>query len=266
MNFGGDPGQDDYGLPPVDIEVPDDARELDRDVQAYYRELRAQRRRVLARRLYAPLTRDGMVLPLLACCLALTLLSGTLLTIFTAGPGPAAPGRGTARPQRNSAQPQLSTAQPGQSPARQGGQAAHPHGGTGNGQPAGILPNVTVLVDGQRERLRALTGTVLLLALVPPACRCGTDVRQLAEQGRLGGAKVYLLGTNGAKVTRLSVRVGLGRARAVEDSANLLPPAYRPARLTAVLVDPNGSVARVVRDLGHGFQLTADLRALTRSP
>jgi len=83
VNAGGDPGRDDYGLPPVDIEVPNDARELARDVQAYHRELRARRRRHLAKRFYGPLTRDGMVLPLLAGCLALTLLAATLLTVFT---------------------------------------------------------------------------------------------------------------------------------------------------------------------------------------
>src|SRR5215469_7630843 len=87
VNNGGDPGRDDYGLPPVDIEVPDDARELDREVQAYHRELRSLRRRLLARKLYGPLTRDGMVLPLLAGCLALTLLAATLLTVFTVGQG-----------------------------------------------------------------------------------------------------------------------------------------------------------------------------------
>ncbi|HEY2304910.1 MAG TPA: hypothetical protein VGI05_03420, partial [Streptosporangiaceae bacterium] len=84
MNAGGDQGRDDYGLPPVDIEIPDDARELARDVQAYRRELRSRRRRHLARRFYGPLTRDGMVLPLLAGCLALTLVAATLLTVFTA--------------------------------------------------------------------------------------------------------------------------------------------------------------------------------------
>lgn len=83
MNIGGDPGRDDYGLPPVDIEVPDDARELDRDVQAYRRELRALRWRRRTRWLVVPLGRDGMVLPLLAGCLALTLLAGTLLTVFS---------------------------------------------------------------------------------------------------------------------------------------------------------------------------------------
>src|SRR5580700_4849640 len=84
VNAGGDPGRDDYGLPPVEIEVPDDARDLARDVLAYHRELRSQRRRRLARRLFGPLTKDGMVLPLLAGCLALTLVAATLLTVFTA--------------------------------------------------------------------------------------------------------------------------------------------------------------------------------------
>ena len=100
MNLGGDPGRDDFGLPPVDIEIPDDARELDRDVQAYHRELRAERRRLRARRLHGPLTRDGMVLPLLASCLVLALISGTLLTLFSAGQAdvPGLPTRGAARP------------------------------------------------------------------------------------------------------------------------------------------------------------------------
>jgi hypothetical protein len=83
VNIGGDPGRDYYGLPPVDIEIPDDARELDRDVQAYHRELRAQRWRRRTRRLAGPLSSDSMVLPLLAGCLALTLLAGTLLTVFS---------------------------------------------------------------------------------------------------------------------------------------------------------------------------------------
>ena len=84
MNSGGEPERDDTGLPPVDIEIPDDARDLDRDVQAYYRELRAQRRRQRRLRLHGTLARDGIVLPLLACCLVLALITGTLLTIFTA--------------------------------------------------------------------------------------------------------------------------------------------------------------------------------------
>ena len=85
VNVGGEPDRDDFGLPPVDIEIPDDARELDRDVQAYHRELRALRRQLRLGRLRGPLTRDGLVLPLLAGCLAMVLISGVLLTLFAAG-------------------------------------------------------------------------------------------------------------------------------------------------------------------------------------
>ena len=41
MTPGGGSGRDE---PPLDIQIPDDARELDRDVLAYRREMRAQRR------------------------------------------------------------------------------------------------------------------------------------------------------------------------------------------------------------------------------
>ncbi len=84
MNPGSEPDRDDFGLPPVDIEIPDDARELDRDVQAYQRELRALRRRERVSRLRGPLARDGMVLPLLAGCLILALVTSTLLIMFAA--------------------------------------------------------------------------------------------------------------------------------------------------------------------------------------
>jgi hypothetical protein len=123
VNIGGDAGRDDYGLPPVDIEVPDDARELDREVQAYHRELRAQRWRRRTSRLAGPLARDGMVLPLLAGCLALTLLAGTLLTVFS------------------------------------GTQLTSPP----LGRPGHPLPAVIVSVNGVQTPLRNLRGSVLAL-------------------------------------------------------------------------------------------------------
>jgi hypothetical protein len=123
VNIGGDPGRDDYGLPPIDIEIPDDARELERDVQAYHRELRAQRWRRRTNRLGVPLTRDGMVLPLLAGCLALTLLAGTLLTVFSSTQMTA---------------PSL-------------------------GRPGHQLPDAIVLVGGTEAPLSSLNGSVLAL-------------------------------------------------------------------------------------------------------
>ena len=131
MNIGGDPGRDDYGLPPVDIEVPDDARELAREVQAYHRELRALRWRRRTRWLVVPLGRDGMVLPLLAGCLALTLLAGTLLTVFS------------------------------------GEQMTPPSLGRSSHQ----LPNAIVLVGGMQQQLSTLRPSVLALVPPRCGCR-----------------------------------------------------------------------------------------------
>lgn len=220
MNIGGDPGRDDYGLPPVDIEIPDDARELDRDVQAYHRELRAQRWRRITGRLRGPLTKDGMVLPVLAGCLALTLLAGTLLTMFTAG---------------------LRVAPPLANQGRR------------------MLPDAIVLVGGTQTPLRNLRGSVL--ALVPPSCGC-VHLRQLATEARKAGVQIYIVGTAGVPVATLARRTGLDARHAVEDSENALTTSYHPATLTAVLVNNDGSVARVVSDQGEGFQLISALRLL----
>ena len=234
MNAGGDPGRDDYGLPPVDIEVPDDARELARDVQAYHRELRARRRRHLAKRFYGPLTRDGMVLPLLAGCLALTLLAATLLTVFTA----------------RQAAISLRPRQPGTSPA------------AGTSRPGAPLLSATLFAVGQPEVLGRLPGTVLVLALVPPGCDCLPDLRQLTVQAP--PAELYLVGVRGAQVDDLAPQVGLGATQALDDRENELPPHYRGVTaLTAVVVKHDGSMVRVIQDQGHGFQISDDVRALS---
>ena len=82
MNPGGGSGWDE---PPLDIQIPDDARELQRDVLAYHRELRAQRRRKRLRRLTAPFG-QGTVLPLLASILAVCLVAGAMLSVATFSP------------------------------------------------------------------------------------------------------------------------------------------------------------------------------------
>jgi hypothetical protein len=86
VNPGGGSGWDE---PPLDIQVPDDARELDRDVLAYHRELRAQRRRHRLRRLagpFAPSAAHGSVMPLLASILAVCLVAGAMLSVATFSP------------------------------------------------------------------------------------------------------------------------------------------------------------------------------------
>jgi hypothetical protein len=69
--------------PPLDVQIPDDARELERDILAYRRELRAARRKRLLRRVMP--TQAG-IMPLIASILAVCLVAGMMLSVFTIGP------------------------------------------------------------------------------------------------------------------------------------------------------------------------------------
>jgi hypothetical protein len=98
VNPGGGSGWDE---PPLDIQVPDDARELDRDVLAYHRELRAKRRRNRLRRLagpFAPFAAHGSVMPLLASILAVCLIAGAMLSVATFSPATPPADRATSSP------------------------------------------------------------------------------------------------------------------------------------------------------------------------
>jgi hypothetical protein len=280
VNLGGDPERDDFGLPPVDIEIPDDARELDRDVQAYRRELRAQRRRLRARRLHGPLTRNGMVLPLLAGCLVLALISGTLLTLFSVGQAdlPGLPGRAAAGPATTGSpaggRAAGSTTGAGRQPASQtsaGGTGASaatgPSAGPGSagaaiGQVGGRLPDQTVVVAGQSMLLRSLPPAVL--ALIPAGCQCAVALRQLARQAAAARVALYLVGTVRAvrQLRRLATLAGQRSARVAVDVHNVLGRTYKPAGLTAILVRSNGTVARVASRLRPGLALTPELTRL----
>ena len=83
MNPGDGSGWDE---PPLDIQIPDDARELERDVLAYHRELRARQRRHRLRRLTSPFAGQGTVMPLLASILAVCLVAGAMLSVATFSP------------------------------------------------------------------------------------------------------------------------------------------------------------------------------------
>jgi hypothetical protein len=239
VNAGGDPDRDDFGLPPVDIEIPDDARELDRDMQAYQRELRALRRRQRARRLRAPLTREGMVLPLLAGCLILALITSTLLIMFAADQTgmPEQPGHvatQTAPPKRAASRPSA-------------------------GQINGPLPTGEILVAGKPVSLRLLTGHApVMLALVPLDCNCAPALRELTAQAAQARVPVYLIAASGGEqeLQGLAAQADSGQATLAEDTSNVLFRTYGPAGLRAVLVRPSGSVASVARSPWTGLETT----------
>jgi hypothetical protein len=292
VNLGGDPGRDDFGLPPVDIEIPDDARELDRDVQAYHRELRAERRRLRASRLHGPLTRDGMVLPLLASCLVLALISGTLLTLFSAGQAdvPGLPTRGAARPSATgtaatgrtaaagsatggtaaagtaaAGRARSGTPAAGQVPAGQAsagqlsaGRTAAGRTAAAVGQIGGPLPDKQLIIAGKATRLRSLPPVVL--ALVPAGCQCTNAMRDLASEAATARVALYFVGT-GSAISQLhqgqqAAHAGRRPVQVADDVHNVLGATYRHSGLTAILVHADGSVRRVAPGLRPGLWLT----------
>jgi len=239
VSFASEPGRDDGSLPPENIVIPDDARELDRDVLAYHRELRARRRRERLLRLFAPFTRRGLgghaaILPLIATCVALSMLAGAMLSVVAISPAsaPTVP-----------VPPQASVV-----PAT---------------VPADLtsLPAGTVELNGRNQPVRSLVSSAI--ALVPADCDCGSALRRLASQVVAAHVGLYFAASGSAiaDLKGLAARYGGGAAVAVYDRANVLGAAYRPTGLTVLLVY-HDATAQVRRDLPPDFQLSAALGGL----
>jgi hypothetical protein len=270
VNLGGEPERDDSGLPPVDIVVPDDARELERDVQAYRREQRALRRQQRRMRWHGPLTRDGVVLPLLATCLVLALIAGTLLTFFTARPGGESPGVAAGTPKASTASP----------PAANSPSASATSDAQGNNpQPVPSstkLPAeaaITVIGSHPANRPVNYSGLVgTLVVLVPVNCNCGKVLAELINQAADANVLTYIVGGDKlAPATYISTLVtsvdaqGSGVAQDTSGTlaSNYLPsPAYVPGSPpSALLIAPDGAVS-VAMKLLDGANLTEALRQL----
>jgi hypothetical protein len=128
--------------PPLDVVIPDDARELERDVVAYHRELRALRRR---RRLRRMLPAHAGIMPLIASILAVCLVAGMMLSVFTISPVDTNPGKahkprvyGTSQPSRTgSATPRApaSSKPSSQSSGQPTGQPGNQRGGRPSATP-----------------------------------------------------------------------------------------------------------------------------------
>lgn len=245
MNVGGDPERDDYGLPPVDVVIPDDARELDRDVQAYQRELRALRRRQRASRMRGPLARDGMVLPLLAGCLILALITSTLLIMFAADQTgmPGLPGRTSA----------------GSSPATR--RPTTVRRTPAAGQVGGPLLAAVIVIGGRSEDVRTITAAKpSVLALIPLVCPCVPALRELRLQAAQAHVVLYLVATGGdlKQVAQLAAQAGQNKGRVGDDARNVLGHTYGQLGLTAILVRGNGTVASVAPNLPQTRKLNLE--------
>jgi hypothetical protein len=263
VNLGGEPERDDSGLPPVDIVVPDDARELDRDVQAYRRELRALRRHQRRMRWHGPATRDGVILPLLASCLVLAVIAGTLLTFLTARPG-GEPAAGRAPAVTRSSSPPAASQSPSSPPD----------------SPQAVVsqtpfPAKTDIRVGSAAVLHAVLTDRNAFALIPPGCGCAPVLAELVRQAEAAHVNVYLVG--GGKLAPLSeVNTLAVQAKArpgvpvAEDVGGVLASAYLPSGTapghapTVLLVAPDGTVA-VTPPLPATFRLGHELATLGAS-
>lgn len=235
MSFASEPERDDGSLPPVNIAIPDDARELARDVLAYHRELRARRRRERLLRLFAPFNRRGLgghvaILPLIATCVALSMLVGAMLSVVAISPASA---------------PTVPMPPPSAVPAD-----------------LTSLPPGTVELKGRSEPVRSLVNSAI--ALVPAGCDCGLALNRLASQASAAHVGLYFAASGSAiaDLKDLATRYGGGAAVTVYDRANVLGTVYRPIGLTVLLVY-HDATAQVCRDLPPDFQLSAALRALS---
>ncbi|SEG85768.1 hypothetical protein SAMN04489712_11876 [Thermomonospora echinospora] len=251
MRPDGDPEHDDYGLPRIDVVIPDDARELERDLIAYRREERRKRRGRRLRRLARPFERFGPAAPLLVGALIIALISGTLLTVL----GPRSTPRPTVGPMAT-------------------GPAAPP-GRVGGTLPAGT---VTVLTGADSRELPLADLRAGVIGIVPPGCDCGDAVAALAKATRTHTVRFWLVAdrrraTVPAQESTRRLRALAGKSHEgtpglIEDPRQVLASAYGPApgtngaRMTAVLVHADGVVGEVVRDPHPGPALTARIGGL----
>ncbi|MBT2208263.1 MULTISPECIES: hypothetical protein [Actinomadura] len=276
MRPDGDPEPDDYGLPRVDVVVPDDARELERDMVAYRREERRRRRRERWARLGRPLTRFGVAIPIIAGALLVALLSGALMTAFGPRPAPRPPAAQLA-----------------------------PRPTAGVGRVGGLLPAGTIdRVDRERaaKPIRDLRPGVI--GVVPPGYRCDPLVAELAGRANEYNVSFWLVAdprpagsTHGVSIKELRSCAGTahnGTVTLLEDRRGVLAGAYLPAaspsptpsastspsptgspsgkaapapppsdaRMTAVFVQPDGVVNDVVTAPKAGQELIEKVKAL----
>jgi hypothetical protein len=231
VSFASEPERDDGSLPPVNIVIPDDARELDRDVLAYRREMRARRRRQRRRRLLRPFNGPGggpaAIVPLIALCLAIALVGGALLSVLTISPAE-----------------QDTALTPSTSPRATNAPAA-----------LTTLPTGSVLLDGKTSKpVRSLFSSAIVL--VPDGCGCGQSLMSLAAQAYKAGAPVYFVGVGvpSAQLIEETVKYGGGHAVAAIDPDGVLTRAYHPAGLTVLLVFSDAT-AKVRTNLVGDFQL-----------
>jgi hypothetical protein len=266
VNQGGESGYDDYGLPPVDVVVPDDARELYRDVQAYHRELRALRRQERSLRFRTPFRRSGVALPLIAGCLVAALVAVMVSAMFTANPNFDTTGRKQPTGQAGASAGTSTSASSARPSAATSVSPSHQLTDRASQVP---LPTATLVLAGTGQSVRLRTLSYTALAIVPATCpktrQCTAAVRVLLMKAESFGVLLYLVvpRDNIAQFTRLvpAVHRKTRKPQVATDSGNVLTSKYGPTGLTLLVVKSSG-LATVDTGL-HGANLKVEYRQLS---
>ncbi len=234
-NGRGDEGRFD-DLPPVDVVIPDDAAELADEARAVHRELRSQRRRAFLTRVFRTRRwrRFGLSGPLIiAVLLAVALVASTL---------------GVLRPRQD-----------GQPPPALPLAVANDRT---PGEPGGLVPAGTLVVDGSTQPSHGLRPAVL--AFPPAGCDCDEELDGVFRQVREFGLTMYLVGDSATAGEIIDAANGIGNGTAVPvvDGGGVLTAVYEDTGLVVVLIHADGVVRTVVRDLPADAVLEPDLAGL----
>lgn len=223
--------------PADEILVPDDARELEREVAAYHRELRQRRRRQRLDRLVggARWRRAGLSAPLIAA--VLVVVTGVAVLLVALHP----------------------SSQRSEAPA-----TALATGVGRLGTVGGLVLDDTVTVDGVAKSAQALRPGVLALLPDPCATACAKTLDALAGHAGQYGLRVYLVAAAEGRPPTGALLGGISRGQvsAALDPGGVLAAAYEAHGLTAVLVRHDGVVVSVARDLTDVARLDGELGGL----
>lgn len=217
--------------------VPDDARELDRDLEAWKREQRWRRRKQFFERLvFTSGRREGGISGLfIAAVLVAVAMVGATASMLAM--------RGTKAP-------------PAIAPLELASPVAPP------GTPGGLLPTAVLSTASGTISSRELRPAVV--ALVSPGCDCSKAVAALTREAAVSNVPVDLVGATGQaeQLGQLVSATSLGRARAFIDSKGDLIAAYAPTGLTVVPVYADGVTESAVRNYTAQTSLGATLAEL----
>jgi PAS domain-containing protein len=227
------PGDPDWMLQVV---IPDDARELDPDVEAYRRELRARARQRHPRTLAGRrLQQYGVPLTLLALILVMVTGIGGMLNLVR-------PGQGVHVVR---AQP---LARVGEAP-----QTAH-----------GLMPDEELRIAG--AEVLALVYRPAVFALLPNRCGCPGLVDELSGQAQEFNFEMVAVGPQprDAEVARLADQATHGTVVAADDTGARLRTLFAAAGVTVLVVAADGRVVAVDRAVSRQTRLEAQLWQASR--